>query len=396
MGMFKKSKLPTAAAFNIELESLDSLSIGYIVTDVAHNVLLINYEAQELLAVTHTIKTLEAVVRRLPERLALLDHVKYCSVEHKSCSFHEVELGDRKVRVFLSPIFNADELQGNLLTLEDITEKVETEKARDQFLSFLVHELRTPLTAIRGNSALISEYYKEALKDESLREVVVDISSGSEYVLGMVNQFLDMSRLEEGRIAYDMQQFEAVGVLRETTKSLAVIAKERGLTLEFDAPHDLKVVVIADAGRTKQILTNLIGNGLKFTEKGGVRVSLAVKDKQLEISVSDTGAGIPAESRANMFKKYFQAANNKYKHDSSQSTGLGLYVTKLMAEGMGGQIAIVSSAVGKGSTFMFTLDRDNPARFRQLQKQRYDAKQGVEHAQVSEHQSLGLRVAPSR
>jgi signal transduction histidine kinase len=312
-------------------------------------------------------------------------------VEHKSCSFREVELGDKRVRVFLSPIFDGPDLRGNLLTLEDITEKAEQEHAREQFLSFLVHELRTPLTAIRSNSALVQEHFAALAKDnEDLQEILADINSGSKYVLEMVNQFLDMARLEEGRIKFDLKQFELVQVIRETVASLEVLAKDRGLSLTFDAPQDMGVQVAADIGRTKQVLTNLIGNGLKFTEKGGVTVSLAVKDDLAEISVKDTGAGIPEDSQKKMFQKYFQASNNKMATDSSKSTGLGLYVTKLMVEGMGGTIALTNSQVNEGSTFTFTLHLATQEWLKQVSKLIADAEQGVQHAQVPEHSSTSL------
>ncbi len=377
---------------SIALASIDNLTIGYIVTNTKHEIVVLNYAARSLLAATHQIDTLEEVVERLPDRLALLDHVKYCSIEHKSCSFREVELGDRTVRVFLSPIFSVDnELEGNLLTLEDITDKVEQERARDQFLSFLVHEFRTPLTAIRGNSSLIQDYYKEALKDPQLGELVGDISTGSTYLLGMVNQFLDMARLEEGRITYDLQSFEAVGLIRETVGSLEVLAKQRGLDLKFDAPADRKVQIVADQQRVKQVVTNLVGNGLKFTEHGSVTVSINQTPELFEVSVTDTGPGIPDDSRDKLFQKFFQASNNKLRKDSAKSTGLGLYATKLMVEGMGGHIMLASSKPDVGSTFMFTLDVATPARLKQLEKQLYDAKQGVVHAQAEEHHSIALR-----
>lgn len=373
----------------IVLASIDNLTIGYIVTDTKHDVKLINYAARELLAATGQLKTLEQVVKKLPERLALLDHVKYCSIEHKSCSFREVALGDRTVRVFLSPIFEGAELAGNLLTLEDITDKIQQEKARDQFLTFLVHEFRTPLTAIRGNSNLIEHYYKEALDDKQLKEIVDDISAGSTYLLGMVNQFLDMARLEEGRTEFNLETFDAVELVRETIDALDVLARERNLWLKLEAPKTA-VKVVADRQRTKQIITNLIGNALKFTQTGGVTVRLEPGEAQLSVAVTDTGAGIPSESRGHLFEKFFQAANNTVRRDSSKSTGLGLYATKLMVEGMGGKLALAASEVGKGSTFTFTLDLSTPARLKRLEKQLYDAKQGVVHAQATEHNSISL------
>jgi two-component system sensor histidine kinase ResE len=370
--------------FNQESASLEYLNLGYIVTDMNHDVLLINRAGRELLESTN-IATLEEIVTHLPDRLQLLDHVKYCSVEHKSCSFREVELGSKKVRVFLSPVFDGGDLKGNLLTIEDITER-----GREQFLSFLVHELRTPLTAIRSNSALIEEYYPEVLGDQSLKEIVSDIHTGSKYVLEMVNQFLDMSRLEEGRIQFDLQQFDAGEVITQTVQSLQVLAREKGLDLSLAMPPNTDTQVAADPNRTKQVLTNLIGNALKFTEKGSVKVSVSATDTVVKVSVMDTGAGIPEESRANMFQKYFQASNNKLVKDSSKSTGIGLYVTKLLVQGMGGEISLGESKENEGSTFIFTIPLTTPARLKQVEKELYDAKQGVQHAQVSEHTSSAV------
>lgn len=375
---------------SLELQSLDSLPIGYIVSDIDRKVVAINYAARELLSAAGEINSLEEVVTHLPERLALLDHVRYCSIEHKSCSFREVDLGARKLRVFLSPVFAQDELRGNLLTLEDITDKVAAEHARDQFLAFLVHELRTPLTAIHGNSQLINEYFKDVASNPDLAEMLGDINSGSEHLLGMVNDFLDMSRMEEGRIEFDMQEFDLVALVADTVRELSVLAAERGLSLSFAAPPEQPILVVADPKRTRQIVTNLVGNGLKFTEKGGVSMSVAVQDKKVEVSVEDTGPGIPPESLSDMFQKYYQASNNPLRKDSAKSTGLGLYVTKLLAKGMGGTIRVAKTELNVGTTFAFTLDLSSPDRLKKLEKQRYDAKQGVEHAQASEHHSMRI------
>jgi len=138
------------------------------------------------------------------------------------------------------------------------------------------------------------------------------------------------------------------------------------------------------------VLTNLIGNGLKFTDKGSITVSVKKTDTLLEISVTDTGLGIPEESRAGMFQKYFQASNNTLAKDSSKSTGLGLYVTKLMVEGMGGEISLASTKINEGSTFCFTVTLATPARLKLLEKELYDMEHGVQHNQVSEHNSIAL------
>ena len=145
----------------VEDGAINSLNLGYIVTDITHRVLVMNTSARQFLKTSKAIGTLEEVAAKLPKRLELLDHARYCSIEHKSCSFREVELGGRKVRLRLAPVFDGAELRGNVLTIEDVSE---------------------------------------------------------------VNQSLDMSRLEEGRIEYDLKKFDAVGVVREATGGLDVPA----------------------------------------------------------------------------------------------------------------------------------------------------------------------------
>lgn len=366
-------------------ESVEYLNIGFIVSDPSHQIVVLNHAARQLLATTQNIASLEEVVAFLPERLHLMEHVKYCGLEHRSCSFRQVELGDRVVRVFLSPIFEGATLTGSLLTLEDITQLTQQEKARDQFLAFLVHEFRTPLTAIKGNSALLQENFADHLSDPKVREIVGFINTGSQNVLGMVNQFLDMSRLEEGRIQFEWQKFALIPLIQEVIDNLQVLAEVHQLSLEAHLPQASAVEVVADPGRVKQIMTNLIGNALKFTEQGSVSVNLKPSTKTVEIAITDTGPGIPVENQDRLFQKYFQASNNKLRRDSSQSTGLGLYVTRLMAEGMGGRIYLVNSEVGKGSTFAFTLDLATPARMAHLKTQLEEAEQGAEHHEVPEH-----------
>lgn len=373
-----------------ETISLEYLPLGYIVTNLDHKILLINGSAKSILKETNLISTLEQVVEKLPERLQLLDHVKYCSVEHKSCSFREVEIGDRLVRLYLSPIFEGGNLTGNLITLEDITDKVNKEKAREQFLSFLVHEFRTPLTAIGGNAEMIKDFFVTDDNKDKLPAMANDIQTGSKYLLQMVNQFLDLSKLEEGTIKYDFKEFEIIALIDETIQSLDVIAKNKNIELKFHIEGPKKYNVVADPHRTKQVLTNLIGNAIKFTDRGEVNVSLTTDEEFLEISVNDTGHGIPLDSRENMFQKYFQASNNKMKNDSTKSTGIGLYVTRLIVEGMGGKVWLKSSELDKGSTFAFTVTLATEERMKRLQKQLNEAIQGAEHAFVSEHNTLSV------
>jgi NtrC-family two-component system sensor histidine kinase KinB len=368
---------------DIENMSIDTLDIGFIVTDENQRVVIINKAALGLLKLTGAIKSLTQALGHLPPELDLLEHIKFCSPENKSCDFHEIKLGERQLRVFLSPIFDGDDLRGNVITLEDISDAKEKEHSRDAFFSLVVHELRTPLTAIRGNTSLIQEYFPEALKDDKLKQIVGDINTGSVYLIEMVNQFLDMSRLEEGRIVFDLKQFDAAETLKTTTDGLGVLAKEKGLTLEFVPVEGISTQVIADPTRTKQVLTNLIGNGLKFTEKGKISITYRVNGDELTVLVQDSGQGIPKDSQHKLFQKYFQASNNTIAKDSSKSTGLGLYMTRLVVEGMEGKIFLASSKENEGSVFAFSLPMATPENLKKLQKKQNDAKNGVHHTQLA-------------
>lgn len=368
--------------------SIDILSTGVIITDTSHNVTLMNQSAKRLLHATHITKTLEEVVTKLPERLEFLVHVKYCSLEHKSCSFREVEIEDHVVALTLYPIFEGPDLMGNLITLDDITERVSKDRTRDQFLSLMVHELRTPITAIKGNASLISDFYPDALKDQQLKELVTDIQSGSANLLEMVNQFLDMSRLEEGRIHYDLQEFNVGDTIATTVAGLHVLADQKHLSL--DAPQATSdLVALGDPTRTRQVLTNLIGNAIKFTEAGRITVAIDHTPTEITVSVSDTGPGIPADSKAGLFKKYFQASNNQFKHDASKSTGLGLYVTRLIMEGMRGSISHNDTQGHSGSVFTVTLPKRTPTNLKLMQKAIAEDRQGARHAQAPEHTLVG-------
>lgn len=374
------------------IKSIENLTIGYIVTNADNEILLMNFAAEKLFIETKSYTKLDQVAAKLPERVDLMMHVTYCSREHKSCSFREVELGDKTVKVFLSPLFEGEEFSGNVVTMEDITESVVKEKARDQFLSYLVHELRTPLTAVSGNAYLARSIVNSSESGDDLIELIDDMHTGSQRLLTLVNQFLDMARLEEGRITYDLKEFNAKNIATSTVKELDILAEERNLTLEIDEETFGTYSVIGDPLRVGQILTNLIGNAIKYTDEGTIRVYATKHEQTLEISVTDTGPGIPADSQEQLFQKYFQASNNKHKADTTKSVGLGLYTAKLMAEGMGGSLKLAHSEPGKGTTFVLTLDIATPERLKLMQKQIYDHAHGVQHAQAAEHNMIVMRA----
>jgi signal transduction histidine kinase len=268
-----------------------------------------------------------------------------------------LQYGIKSLRTFIAPVFSdskGKESLGAVILVEDISEAKAVERSRDEFFSIASHELRTPLTAIRGNTRMIIDYYGDQLKDPMLAEMVDDIHSSSIRLITIVNDFLDTSRLEQGKINFEFTSFSINELVKDISQEFKAGEINPNLYVKIDSPVKLPLV-LADRDRLKQTIINMVGNAFKFTDEGGVTVTLRADAKKMSIEVSDTGKGIPLESQNLLFRKFQQASNNILTRDSTRSTGLGLYISKLLVEGMNGKIYLKSSKVGKGSVFAIEI-----------------------------------------
>jgi CheY-like chemotaxis protein len=247
---------------------------------------------------------------------------------------------------------------GTVILLADITDAKVAERSKDEFFSIASHELRTPLTAIKGNASMILDYYKDKLKDPSLREMVEDVHTSSVRLIEIVNDFLDTSRLEQGKIQFKFQSFALDKVIEQVSYEMGAVLKQKDLKLTVDkASLNLGELplIFADPDRTKQVIYNLVGNAAKFTEKGGITIRAHKEGPNMRVLVTDTGRGIPLEGQRLLFRKFQQAGSSLLTRDTTRGTGLGLYISKLLVEGMGGKIGLEDSEPGRGTTFFFTL-----------------------------------------
>ncbi len=222
---------------------------------------------------------------------------------------------------------------------------------KSEFLANMSHELRTPLNAIIGFSEVLLERMFGELNPKQA-EYLQDIYSSGRHLLSLINDILDLSKIEAGRMELELTRFHLPVALESALTLVRERATRHGITLNFAVDERLGEFV-GDERKIKQILLNLLSNAVKFTPEGGqVSVKAVPADGSVEISVSDTGIGIAPEDQEAIFEEFRQVGSD-YSH-KREGTGLGLTLTKKFIEMHGGKIW-VKSEVGKGSTFIFTL-----------------------------------------
>ena len=240
-------------------------------------------------------------------------------------------------------------------TVQDVTERKlvdevkRASKAKSEFLSRMSHELRTPLNAILGFGQLL----ERQKPTEVQRKRVGYILSAGKHLLDLINEVLDISRIEAGRMQLSLEPVCVADALEETLDLMRPLATERSIQLSASADIDAGVHVLADRQRFKQVLVNLLNNAVKYTPFfGGVAVSYHVPgNEKVRVLVSDTGPGIPVEKLARLFTPFERLGAEQ---SAIEGTGLGLALSQRLVDAMGGSIG-VESAVGKGSTFWIEL-----------------------------------------
>ncbi|MEQ9640797.1 MAG: ATP-binding protein [Alphaproteobacteria bacterium] len=222
------------------------------------------------------------------------------------------------------------------------------------FLASISHELRTPMTGILGAAELLSG---TGLEPEQRRLIDTIVASG-EAMQRLLNDILDLSKIESGRWELEIAPFEPRALLDEIVSIWRLAAEDKGLRLRLDVDPACRDSVVGDAGRLRQILVNLLSNAIKFTETGGVSLSMRPLDGGLMFAVADTGVGIPAAQQVDLFEPYHQAASDTRRRFGG--TGLGLAICRGLVRLMGGEIGLESNE-GNGTRVWFKLPLDAEA-----------------------------------
>src|SRR3989344_344171 len=241
---------------------------------------------------------------------------------------------------------------------------------KDEFVSIASHELRTPMTAIKSYLWL-ALYGKEPVTGRQELYLTRSYSSVNR-LIKLVNDMLNVSHIESGRIALDLKEIQIDALVKEVIDEVKPRADDLGLKIVLhDAPSPLPSV-IADDDKIKEVLINLMGNSLKFTPKdGAISISFAIKDDFVETSVKDMGEGIDPQDISKLFRKFgFVRGSYATNQKASQGTGLGLYISKSIVEFHGGVMSVFSEGHGKGATFTFTLKKFNAADLARMQEKK--------------------------
>jgi len=284
----------------------------------------------------------------------------------------QAETGDLSIRVPVEPFtevgmfaqeynhvmnnLEASQAEAERLREQELEARVAVENARlkSEFTSMITHELRTPLNSVVGYSGMMLMGVRGTI-DEDARTMIQSVEDSGKHLLGLINDILDLDKLEAGQFTMHPAPVEMRRLVPEWMETMRVLADQKGLWLDAHFDAHFPTVMTTDSERITQIAFNLIANAIKFTDKGGVYMRLQTDATTWTLAVQDTGIGISAANQALIFDRFQQVEG--FSQRQYKGTGLGLAIVKLLVEALGGQIS-VHSIIGEGSTFtaIFPLD----------------------------------------
>jgi len=356
---FEESNVARLIVEQGKLEAVvNSIPDGIIVSDAQHGILIINPAAERIFAKSeeavrnkHFLEAVnnDAIFRRIKE--AYSTDVTSADEEERTI---KVLVGE-KARYFAVDVHLVEgkdsKVYGAVTVLKDITHFKELDEMKSDFVSTVSHEFRTPLTSIIMGLSLLME---RGIVQRGTREYALlgAIQEDSERLVRLVNELLDLSRMESGRIEMQFRPVSICSVVEAAARPTLGQMADKGVVFANDCTEDLPEVNV-DADKIIWVVSNLLGNALRYTPSGGViGVRASVQGTRLMVSVSDTGIGISREDQAKIFKKFVQIKGKD--GTATGGAGLGLAISKEIVQAHSGRIW-VESEVGKGTTFVFTL-----------------------------------------
>jgi signal transduction histidine kinase len=333
-----------------------SLTDGVITLDLNNQLLVSNPAVKSILDIPpDKILTMYDVVDSLAGKVDLRTKTEQALKQDKPVAVPDLVIKDKALELTITPVKNsASEQIGSSVVFHDITTEKTLDKTRQEFTAMMVHELRAPLTAVRWSSESLVKNLSAAtgMEPDKVKDTVITIETASNNMLELVNDLLDVAKIEAGKFELNIQEYDIVEVLNEQAKAYRPQAEMKHLTINVTAPA--KYSLKFDRVRIAQVLGNLISNSIKYTDSGQIELNLNVDEagKQAVVAVKDTGIGVAPEDLNKLFSKFKQLKGSDH---ARKGTGLGLVVSKGIVEAHGGKIWAESPGENLGSTFSFSL-----------------------------------------
>ena len=334
---------------------VNSIAEGLILVDSDNRVLHINPAAERLLDLSED--SINKDITELIQNGELIQIEQTPSKNEETNFVSEITLirHNKKLvlRTIASPFLDENgQTLGTVYLFDDVTREKEIDQMKSDFISLVSHELRTPLTSIIGFVSFILDGKAGSINDRQ-RNSLARVQRQSKRLAALINDLLDISRIESGRIQMEQEPISLLEIVTQRIEEIRPQADEKSIQMDLTAPESVPTI-LGDEARMGQVFTNLIGNAIKFTPNNGeVSIKVRVDGNLLHIEVIDTGPGIPAEERQKVFDKFYQLSDISTRKQGG--SGLGLSITKSIVEAHGGKLWIDDGNQGKGSNFQFVL-----------------------------------------
>ncbi|RYM05368.1 HAMP domain-containing protein [Sporolactobacillus sp. THM7-7] len=343
---------------NITALHQEKEQLSGIVNNMADGVLMLDEEGQVLTSNPPANRFLRAwrfeqehADISAPGKLAVLADLFRQVKDSERQQIQEIGIQGRFWVVIMTPLYNPSKVRGAVAVLRDMTEEKHVDEMKKSFIANVSHELRTPIAMMQGYSEAIIDDIAQS--EQEKREMARIILDESKRMGRLVNELLDLARLEAGHFQMDKKEVPLADFFRHAVNKFGNLAKEAGISLSMDINISEDVRFELDPDRIEQVMTNLIDNAIRHTKKGGsVSVGVHLTDGRVLVRIRDTGTGIAEKDLPFVFERFYK--EDKARTRGKSGTGLGLAIAKHIVEAHGGEIG-VNSKKGEGTTFRFSL-----------------------------------------